>query len=106
MKLSTQIILRLIIPLVLGMLLLGVTTTVLVYTQSGGWSASVEKVINEHQLDDFAVRPNSRAAITEFVLDGVKIDTNAAALYLRDLLRPGLERVSLPTVTKYLIIWE
>lgn len=86
MKLTNHFLIRLVIPLTLGMLLLGIITLAVVYSKTPAWISSIEASILNDSFSGFQSRSSSRAQYVNEIMNGLELDTATAATYARDVL--------------------
>ncbi|KAL2911198.1 hypothetical protein HK105_209349 [Polyrhizophydium stewartii] len=102
MKLSTHIVLRLIVPLGTGMVILGVLTLAVIFSQSPGWISKIEASIKDNQVAAFAQRARTRALVVQAAINGYSADAQVAGAYTRDLLGlGGTASPALPVTRSY-----
>ncbi|KAJ3030789.1 hypothetical protein HDV00_008714 [Rhizophlyctis rosea] len=87
MKLITALTVRVIVPLVIGCLALGLTSAILLYTTAPAWTDKIRQVINPKEFNAFAIRALTKGAYVQEVLSAFQTQTTLITTFTRDLLR-------------------
>ncbi|RUS27293.1 hypothetical protein BC938DRAFT_483470 [Jimgerdemannia flammicorona] len=72
------------------MLILGITMTVVIYSQSSVWISTIQNAIETAEIDAFRSIAISRAAIVQSILNGFHGDNILASTYAVELFRADL----------------
>ncbi|KAI8805858.1 hypothetical protein BJ742DRAFT_397486 [Cladochytrium replicatum] len=96
MKLTQQIKLRLVLPIGIGMLVLGVATLIPVVVQAPSWIDDLSVLIRDIRIDAFIARTSFKAAyVTSFVASSV-VDVQMMGAFMAGFARGDLGVVTRP----------
>ncbi|KXS09411.1 hypothetical protein M427DRAFT_231025 [Gonapodya prolifera JEL478] len=96
MKLERQIKLRLVLPVVLGMLVLGAATVALIYTQSSSWIDELASIIDDLQIAAVQSRAYGKASFVQSFVSSFVLDVRVLALYAAAATRGTLGTIARP----------
>ncbi|KAJ1549509.1 hypothetical protein HK405_015132 [Cladochytrium tenue] len=104
MKLLHHVVYKLIVPLVLGVLVIGAVAVVVIFTQSPGWINPVADVLAATSLAGFTLRASTAARVADRVISAHLANTQVASTYIRNVLGLGKSQASneaINTTTPY-----
>ncbi|KAJ3293618.1 hypothetical protein HDU76_007023, partial [Blyttiomyces sp. JEL0837] len=102
MKFITHITLKLIVPLILGIIILGAITAGVILVLSPRWISRVESTIQQVAIDGFKSRALASATFANTALNSYLVNTQIASLYIRDVLQlPGSAGTAIDTNKPY-----
>ncbi|KAJ1563421.1 hypothetical protein HK405_002105, partial [Cladochytrium tenue] len=89
MKFLRHIVYKLIVPLVLGVLVIGAVAVVVIFTQSPVWIDPVADVLVATSRSGFTLRASTAATVVDRVTSAHLANTRIAAAYVRNVLGLG-----------------